>query len=283
MASRGCGANRNAGGPDPDRQAFMAWRGQSLPAPVSHCRKRQRGSAAESATVERREGSRSPRKVRALQARGRASQARQKEKSAPVGAPSTPHRGDGIAAVATAAGAKAPWARRRTRKRRHLRRDAQTRAQQRAAGTNNTALFDIVNTTTANGSLRARRCRTVVRVDSRGAPDANRSPQRERGFSHGAALDFAARNIGRRAPSRPRLMESCRNAVAQPRRSIRQSVCRCFARPAVRQSRRPLPSRRADPRRSTLGLAQMDLLPPRLQGTAPRRLGQGLHRAVLPR
>ena len=29
-------------------------------------------------------------------------------KSAPVGAPSTPHRGDGIAAVATAAGAKAP-------------------------------------------------------------------------------------------------------------------------------------------------------------------------------
>ena len=62
---------------------------------------------------------------------------------------------------------------------------------------------------------------------------------------------------------------------AQPRRSVRQSVCRCFARPAVRQSRRPLPSRRADPRRSTLGLAQMDLLPPRLQGTASRRLGQG--------
>ena len=93
---------------------------------------------------------------------GRASQARPKRKSAPVGAPSTPHRGDGIAAVATAAGAKAPWARRRRRKRRHLRRDAQTRAQQRAAGTNNTALFDIVNTTTANGSLRARR--DVARV-----------------------------------------------------------------------------------------------------------------------
>src|SRR6185312_7231572 len=35
-----------------------------------------------------------------------------------------------------------------------------TRAQQRAAGTNNTALFDIVNTTTANGSLRAPRRRT---------------------------------------------------------------------------------------------------------------------------
>ena len=35
--------------------------------------------------------------------------------------------------------------RRRTRKRRHMRRDGQTRTQQRAAGTNNTALFDIVN------------------------------------------------------------------------------------------------------------------------------------------
>ena len=35
-----------------------------------------------------------------------------------------------------------------------------TRAQQRAAGTNNTALFDIVNTATANGSLRAPRLRT---------------------------------------------------------------------------------------------------------------------------
>jgi len=39
----------------------------------------------------------------------------------------------------------------------HLRRDGQTRAQQRAAGTNNTALFDIVNMTTANGSPHARR------------------------------------------------------------------------------------------------------------------------------
>src|SRR4051794_20386300 len=35
-----------------------------------------------------------------------------------------------------------------------------TRAPQRAAGTNNTALFDIVNTATANGSLRAPRLRT---------------------------------------------------------------------------------------------------------------------------
>jgi len=35
-----------------------------------------------------------------------------------------------------------------------------TRAHQRAAGTKNTALFDIVNMTTANGSLRAPRLRT---------------------------------------------------------------------------------------------------------------------------
>ena len=113
------------------------------------------GPHPKTATVERRERSRSPRdRVVARRRRDR------RLKSAPVGAPSTPHRGDGIAAVATAAGAKAPWARRRTRKRRHLRRDAQTRAQQRAAGTNNTALFDIVNTTTANGSLRAPRRRT---------------------------------------------------------------------------------------------------------------------------
>src|SRR3954471_23089608 len=37
---------------------------------------------------------------------------------------------------------------------------ARTRAQQRAVGTKKTALFDIVNTTTANGSLRAPRRRT---------------------------------------------------------------------------------------------------------------------------
>ena len=36
-----------------------------------------------------------------------------------------------------------------------------TRAQQRAAGTNNTALFDIVNAATGNGSLRAPRLRAL--------------------------------------------------------------------------------------------------------------------------
>ena len=65
-----------------------------------------------------------------------ASRKRDKRNSAPVGAPPTPRLaflGDGRDHKDTA------------------------RAQQRAAGTNNTALFDIVNMTTANGSLRAPR------------------------------------------------------------------------------------------------------------------------------
>jgi hypothetical protein len=41
----------------------------------------------------------------------------------------------------------------------------QTRAQQRAAGANKTALFDIVNTVTANGSLRAPQLRTRLQPD----------------------------------------------------------------------------------------------------------------------
>ena len=47
---------------------------------------------------------------------------------------------------------------------------ARTRAQQRAAGTKNTALFDIVNMTTANGSLRAPRLRTLVSRASEARP-----------------------------------------------------------------------------------------------------------------
>ena len=46
----------------------------------------------------------------------------------------------------------------------------QTRAQQRAAGTNNTALFDIVNAATGNGSLRAPRLRTLVSRASAARP-----------------------------------------------------------------------------------------------------------------
>ena len=128
-------------------------------------------------------------------------------KSAPVGAPSTPHRGDGIAAVATAAGAKAPWARRRTRKRRHMRRDGQTRAQQRAAGTNNTALFDIVNMTTANGSLRAPRCRTRRARPSR--VPGERSETRDLGATRRTAAAAMLRCASRRAGSRV----SCRSRI----------------------------------------------------------------------
>jgi hypothetical protein len=51
-------------------------------------------------------------------------------------------------------------------------RKERTRAQQRAAGTNNTALFDIVNTVTANGSLRAPRLRTLVSRVSLRSPRA---------------------------------------------------------------------------------------------------------------
>src|SRR3954464_1850228 len=63
------------------------------------------GPHPKTATVERRERSRSPRD------RGSRVAGATERTSAPVGAPSTPHRGDGIADVATAAGAKAPWAR----------------------------------------------------------------------------------------------------------------------------------------------------------------------------
>ena len=38
MASHGCGANRNVGRSGPRPPGLMAWRGQSLQAPVSHCR-----------------------------------------------------------------------------------------------------------------------------------------------------------------------------------------------------------------------------------------------------
>jgi len=61
VASRGCGANRTAGGSDPDRQALTAWRGQSLHVPCSTAGEGSVGPWLESATVERRKGSRSHR------------------------------------------------------------------------------------------------------------------------------------------------------------------------------------------------------------------------------
>ena len=61
MASRGCGANRTAGGSDPDRQALLACRGQLLHFPCSTAGEDSVGPRLESATVERRKGSRSHR------------------------------------------------------------------------------------------------------------------------------------------------------------------------------------------------------------------------------
>ena len=128
---------RGRSGPRP--LGLMAWRGQSLRLRF-HCR--EPASWVRIRKPPRWSAERGPGRPGTGWSRVAGATERM---SAPVGAPSTPHRGDGIAAVATAAGVKAPWARRRTRKRRHMRRDGQTRAQQRAAGTNNTALFDIVN------------------------------------------------------------------------------------------------------------------------------------------
>jgi hypothetical protein len=81
VASRGCGANRIAGGSDSDRQAFMAWRGQSLPLPVSHWRKGSVGPQLESATVERRKGSRSHREGPRLTSAGVAPRTRDRRKN----------------------------------------------------------------------------------------------------------------------------------------------------------------------------------------------------------
>jgi hypothetical protein len=47
VASRDCGANRTVGGPDPDRQGIYGLARGSRCGSVSHCRRRQRGSAAE--------------------------------------------------------------------------------------------------------------------------------------------------------------------------------------------------------------------------------------------
>src|SRR6185437_12420164 len=82
--------------------SHRAWRGTSLQAPVPLPGAGFVGPHPKTATVERRELSRSPR-----DGGSRVAGATEVESEA-VGAPSTPHRGDGIAAVATAAGADAP-------------------------------------------------------------------------------------------------------------------------------------------------------------------------------
>src|SRR3954467_12706286 len=82
--------------------SHRAWRGQSLAAPVPLPGAGFVGPHPKIATVERRELSRSPRDG------GSRVAGATERKSEAVGAPSTPHRGDGIAAVATAGGAEAP-------------------------------------------------------------------------------------------------------------------------------------------------------------------------------
>ncbi len=156
MASRGRGANRTAGRSGPRPPGFYAWCGQSLQAPVPLPGAGFVGPHPKTATVERREGSRSPRdRVVARRRRDRGQRVHLSALHPPL-----------IGGGRNCCCRDGRWrqsprgARRRTRKRRHVRRDGQTRAQQRAAGTNNTALFDIVNMTTANGSLRAPRLRT---------------------------------------------------------------------------------------------------------------------------
>jgi hypothetical protein len=86
----------------PTARPLAAWRGQSLAAPVPLPGAGFVGPHPKTATVERRELSRSPRDG------GSRVAGATEVKSEAVGAPSTPHWGDGIAAVATAAGAKAP-------------------------------------------------------------------------------------------------------------------------------------------------------------------------------
>jgi hypothetical protein len=81
VASCGCGANCTAGGPDPDRQAFTSWRGQSLRLRCPTAGDGSVGPRPKIAMVERREGSRSHRDGSAPRKRGRrASHARQNER-----------------------------------------------------------------------------------------------------------------------------------------------------------------------------------------------------------
>src|SRR4051794_7674360 len=145
----------------------MAWCGQSLAAPVPLPGADFVGPHPKIATVERRELSRSPRDG------GSRVAGATEVKSEAVGAPSTPHRGDGIAAVATPVGAKALVGSPADAKSEGTCEEAeQTRAQQHAAGTKKTALFDIVNAGTANGSLREPRPRAPC--SQRGVVSASR-------------------------------------------------------------------------------------------------------------
>src|SRR4051812_16344255 len=118
---------------------------EAAAAPVSHCRRRKRGSRPKTATVERREGSRSPRdRVVARRRRDRTKECACRRSIHPSSGGRNCCCRDGRwrqSLVGSPADAKAKA---------HA--NGETRAQQRAAGTKNTALFHIVNMTTANGS-----------------------------------------------------------------------------------------------------------------------------------
>src|SRR3954471_14978507 len=95
------------------------------------------GPHPKTATVERRERSRSPRdRVVARRRRDRKNECACRRSI-------TPHRGTELLLSRRPLAPKPPWARRRTRK--PMRRRQRTWAPQCAAGTKKTALFDIVN------------------------------------------------------------------------------------------------------------------------------------------
>ena len=148
MASRGRGANRNVGRSGPRPPGLMAWRGQSLQAPVSHCR--------EPASWVR---IRKPPRWSAERGPGRPghrwSRARRRDRRMSAACRRSIHPSSGGRNCCCRDGRRCQI-RRRTHKRRHMRRDGQTRTQQRAAGTKNTTLFDIVKRNTANGSRPSR-------------------------------------------------------------------------------------------------------------------------------
>ena len=73
------------------------------------------------------------------------------------------------------------------------------------------------------------------------------------------------------------------NAPPEPGRSVRRSLRHVSPWPFLRQSRRAFPPRRPDARTEKVGVARLDLLPPRIQGAAPKRVGRRLYRTVLPR
>ena len=154
MASPVAARTATQGGPDPDRQALRLGAGSrcgSGPTAGS----RLRGSASEN-----RHGG-APRGVPVAPGQGgRASQARPKERVRLSALHPPLHFREGrkgLLLSRSPLALKSPWARQPKRKQTQTRRRRQTRTQQRAAGTNNTALFDIVNRNlTINGSYASR-------------------------------------------------------------------------------------------------------------------------------